>query len=176
MELNRENQYVNHCPKFLLQTLPSRISISKYESMKYIIFFLYIPSLVACVTNERKKNNDAISQLPNNFDTVLKYADHADTSIYKNTLLVDTSNCIFFKKDRLHIAKLENKKCIIEYTGFDLFLRSENLKMWICKMPKQLSIKNIGDTILVTADVYELFGDENTWGKPTIIYRIATKR
>lgn len=104
---------------------------------------------------------------------IVVHADKADITHYPNIIIPDTGDCRSFKAGRGLIALLENKKCVVVSTEADLYLTTGKLSMWVCNLPKEKV--HAGDTVMVSALVYEIFGDERTWGKPTIIHRICFK-
>ncbi|MCX6315702.1 MAG: hypothetical protein NTW29_00305 [Bacteroidetes bacterium] len=103
---------------------------------------------------------------------IVVYSDKPDEK-YHYVLTPDTVDCRSFKEGRGLFAFLENKKCVVVSTGADLYLTAGKLNMWVCNLPKEKVYA--GDTVRVSALVYEIFGDERTWGKPTIIHRISYK-
>lgn len=133
------------------------------------IFLILILICAGCANAPKEEKK--ISDSPDN--PIKLYKDNWDTLVYSKVMIPDTNNCSFFKNGRRLIAVLENKKCVIETTGVDLYLKNEKNKLWVCNLPKEL--KNIGDTIIVSAHVYNIFGDERTWGSPTILHKIYSK-
>jgi hypothetical protein len=103
---------------------------------------------------------------------IVVYSDKPDEK-YHYVLTPDTVDCRSFKAGRGFFAFLENKKCVVVSTGAELYLTTGKLRMWVCNLPDVIA--QAGDTVAVSATVYEIFGDERTWGKPTIIHRICFK-
>ncbi len=101
----------------------------------------------------------------------------SDTSYkmgYKKLISPDSSDCRSFREGRNFIVSLNDEPSIISQgTGLVFYLKTKKYKLWPCNLPKEFNKK--GDTILVTADVYEVLGDESAWGKPTIIKTIKAK-
>ena len=138
--------------------------------------FLFIFFFAACGTDTTNENsNDTINFLESEEPVVKRYSDTIDWTIYNNVIETDTNNCESFLRGRELEAALENKKVLVETNSVDLYLRTDKLRMWVCNLPKAVTKSNIGDTIVVSASVFNIFGDEKTWGKPTVLHKVVMK-
>jgi hypothetical protein len=147
----------------------------KYLS-KIITLFLYVSIFLAgCVSTPSNNKIPPDSNLViNNGDSIPFYSDKVDERDFIHTITTDTTHCTSFWNERKLIAVLSNKLCRVETTGFALYLRTDRIKMWVCNLPEQ--VNHVGDTIVVSAKVYDTFGDENTWGKPAVLYKVLIRK
>jgi hypothetical protein len=138
--------------------------------------FLLILLFATCRTDATNETSiDTINVLESKEREVKKYSDTIDWAIYNNVIETDTNNCESFYRGRGLEAALENKKVVVETNSVDLYLRTDKLRMWVCNLPKAVTNSNLGDTIVVSASVFNIFGDERTWGKPTVLHKLVMR-
>jgi hypothetical protein len=95
-----------------------------------------------------------------------------DTAKYSVILYPDTTQCHSWWFNRLFLGQLKMAKSKVLTVGSDrtrFHLKTGNLNLWVCNLPQKV---NTGDTVYITALVYNIMGSEKTWGYPTIITAI----
>ena len=138
-----------------------------------IAFFSLV--IVSCRSESKRSYDDNGDADTSRVEKLRRYSDTIDWTIFNRIIQTDASKCESFRKARTLLAVVENKKAVVETNNVDLFLKTESLSMWTCNLPKEITAQNIGDTVVVSASVFSTFGDERTWGEPTILYKVATK-
>jgi hypothetical protein len=86
------------------------------------------------------------------------------------------TQCKPFVLNRNFIGKVANLKVIVKADSFSresLFLQSGNLKLWACNLYSSLKVS---DTMIVTGLVYNVFGNEQTWGLPVVLTQFFVRK
>lgn len=168
-----------------------RRSLNNKTHMKQLsLAVIILTTLFPCCIEQQDKNTSTEEKITDTVDSaqllsinIKKYRPSFDLkvdstkinpSIYNKVIFVDTSNCNSFRYNREFLGKVDNLMAVaknVDSTGI-LFLQSGNLKLWICSLPK---INKANDTLFITGFVYDLLGEEKTWGYPTILTKVVLK-
>lgn len=94
-----------------------------------------------------------------------------DTAKYPAVYYPDTTHCNSFWFNRVFLGKLNMAKAkVLEHGSAEkLYLQAGNLNLWVCNLPQKVKA---GDTVLITGLVYDILGNEKTWGYPTLLTAI----
>lgn len=139
--------------------------------------------LIGCNTSPGKTEAGAVNTPPDStrmlFDNIkgLMYdqqplrldSSAVDLRLFTRVVYPDTSACNSFSSHRRFLGKLDHVKTIVHKHGSRLFLRSGNLSLWVCNIPP--AVKE-SDTLVISALVYDILGNEKTFGYPTILTKV----
>lgn len=137
--------------------------------------------LSGCEDPVNKEMINSITPLVDNLkrhypDFVLKLdALPFDSLIYSNKMYPDTTNCHSFWYNRSFMGVVDKLPAIANKNRSspgELYLTSGNLDLWVCNLPPEI---NSGDTIFISGHIYDIFGNEKTWGLPTILTNVIAK-
>lgn len=141
------------------------------------LILLLANTFLSCNNSTEKENKTSV-------DTGIDYtrneprilSDSIDYNTYNVIVMPDTSSCKGFKNGRVITRILKQKKTVLQELEREsdiIYLRTiDSINLWVCNLPKEFTKKNIGDTIVVSAYVYNIFGDEKVWGEPTVLTEI----
>lgn len=107
------------------------------------------------------------------FKVAIDTLSEMELRLFSNPIYPDTTKCRDFIRQRQFIGNIENAKAIIEDISTS-YLKTGNLKLWVCNL-SDLPYK-LGDTLLVSASVYDIFGNERAVGLPSVLFKISVKR
>lgn len=99
-----------------------------------------------------------------------------DTQKYADQQVPDTSKCSSFKYNRSFLGEVNNTPFFVKEnrsTAKELYLQSGNLSLWVCNLPDKIIP---GDTIFITGRIFDIHGNEKTWGYPTILTNVYTRK
>lgn len=128
------------------------------------------PSTTANYTDSTKLLSENIKKAYPDFDLKLD-SSKVDTTQYAVVDYPDTTQCGSFRLNRVFLGKLDKVKAIVQEYGSakKLYLQSGNLNLWLCNLPQKIKA---GDTVIITGFVYNILGNEKTWGYPTILTEV----
>ena len=134
------------------------------------------------ITNAEKKSSgivftDSTKLLFDNIKKSFPYFDLKldssafDINSYSSPLSPDTTGCESFRSSRLFLGKLDNLKAVVQTHGSQkkLYLQCGNLPLWLCNLPP---VVKAGDSLIISGLVYNIAGNEKTWGLPTILTKV----
>ncbi|HEY8896476.1 MAG TPA: hypothetical protein VIM79_16735 [Niastella sp.] len=154
----------------------------------FTVAFLILTSCGTSVDNEKDKqtpadilqNTDSTSlllvNLKKSYPSFEPKPDSSlvDTIHYSKVYYPDVKDCHSFSFNRVFLGKLNMAKAkVVEYGSSKRgYLQTGNIKLWVCNLPMQVKS---GDTVFITGLIYDKFGNEKTWGYPTILSCIRTR-
>ena len=132
--------------------------------MKKIIVILLSLWIFICCNERREKKN--------NFELKVTNIVGYDTIKYNCILYLDTVGCWYHKFDNTLKDSLINEKAIVTREFNQVFFKTVKYdRLWVCKLTDFPIPAN--DTVLISANVYNISGSEKMPGQPTILYKLA---